>query len=466
MVHKHSLTVDRMSLFWIPCHLRAMRRVASDPVQSAAAENRRRLSHLRRLWYRHGILWLGSITVGVSAVGYAYVIDLGYRLFSEAISGRAWLPLVVTPIIGGISVWLTRTFFPGAEGSGIPQVIAVLHDPSGDDDSRLLRIKIALGKVAVSFLAILGGFTIGREGPTVHVGAAIMYSLRRLYPERLRGIAQRALERRLILAGAASGLAAAFNTPLAGIVFAIEELSRGFETRAARVTVIAIILSGLVALSINGNYTYFGSFTIGEISVWTTTIAVVISGGLTGLAGGMFAWVSLNVEKWLPKYAVSFRRRRPVMFGVACGVVVALIGFASGGHTYGSGYAEARSLVEGHASLSVSYSIEKCLSLIASYLAGAPGGIFAPSLAIGAGIGQNIHELVTQVPPQIAIALAMVGYLAAVTQSPITSFIIVTEMGNAHVLIIPLMATALIASTVSKAFGPPLYEALALRYMR
>jgi H+/Cl- antiporter ClcA len=103
--------------------------------------------------------------------------------------------------------------------------------------------------------------------------------------------------------------------------------------------------------------------------------------------------------------------------------------------------------------------------MVGSYLPGIPGGIFAPSLSIGAGFGNVLHMLFSGMELQMLIALAMVGYLAAVTQSPITSFVIVMEMINGHALVISLMATALIASRVSRFFAPPLYETLSQRYM-
>jgi H+/Cl- antiporter ClcA len=420
---------------------------------------------LYRLWLDYGVFWIGAIIVGLCAVLYAHLIDAGYGVFRRVTGWHAWLPIVITPFIGGLSVWLTKTYFRGAEGSGIPQVIAVLHGSSNLRRSGLMGLHIAFGKIAISFLAILGGFTIGREGPTVHVGAALMFNLRCFYPKRLSAQVRADMERRLILAGAASGLAAAFNTPLAGIVFAIEELSKGFESRASGVILTAIIFSGLVALGVDGNYTYFGMIRPGPLAVEPVTIAVLLIALATGIAGGIFAWLSVNSARWMPANVVALRQRMPVAFGVLCGLVVALIGVCSGGRTFGSGYAEARGLLEGHLMLSAAYPILKLASLVASYLAGAPGGIFAPSLAIGAGIGNTMHTFMSQVSLQTAIALAMVGYMAAVTQSPITAFVIVVEMNDAHFLVIPLMATALIASTISKALAPPLYETLAQNYM-
>ncbi len=111
------------------------------------------------------------------------------------------------------------------------------------------------------------------------------------------------------------------------------------------------------------------------------------------------------------------------------------------------------------------YPFLKMVSMVASYLPGIPGGIFAPSLSIGAGFGNLLHVVFGNMSLPMLIALAMVGYLAAVTQSPITSFVIVMEMINGHALVISLMATALVSSRVSRFFAPPLYETLAQRYL-
>jgi H+/Cl- antiporter ClcA len=140
--------------------------------------DRRALQRAHRLWLHYGVFWLGAIAVGLVAVLYAKLIDFGYALFLRLAAAHFWLPLVAAPVIGAVTVWLTRRFFDGAEGSGIPQVIAMLHGPD-TLGPRLLTLRILVGKIFVSFLAILGGFTIGREGPTIHVGAALMFSLRR-----------------------------------------------------------------------------------------------------------------------------------------------------------------------------------------------------------------------------------------------------------------------------------------------
>ncbi|MBR8192590.1 chloride channel protein [Burkholderia vietnamiensis] len=413
-----------------------------------------------RIWRQFGVFWLGAIAVGLTAVLYARLIDWGYDTFRTMREHAAWLPLLLTPSIAAASAWITRRFFRGAEGSGIPQVIATLHASPRAFGSRLLTLRILFGKVLVSFLGILGGFTIGREGPTVQVGAALMFNLRRLYP---RSNAQ--IERQLVLAGAAAGLSAAFNTPLAGIVFAIEELTRSFSARASGVLITAIILAGVVALGVNGNYTYFGTINAGQHFPKMLAVAVLVTAIVTGIAGGLFSWLLLNTGRWLPARLLVLYRERPIAFAALCGFVIAVVGIASGGTTFGSGYAEARGLLDGHEQLSVFYPFLKMVSMVGSYLPGIPGGIFAPSLSIGAGFGNLLHLAFGNMSLPMLIALAMVGYLAAVTQSPITSFVIVMEMINGHALVISLMATALVSSRIARFFAPPLYETLAERYL-
>jgi H+/Cl- antiporter ClcA len=427
---------------------------AFPPLSSSVARR------TRRLWRQYGVFWLGAIAVGLVAVLYARLIDFGYSEFRAMQHRHIWLPLFVTPAVAALSVWLTRTFFRGAEGSGIPQVIATLHAKPGEYGARLLSFRILFGKILVSFLAILGGFTIGREGPTVQVGAALMFNLRRFYP---RSNAQ--IERQLVLAGASAGLSAAFNTPLAGIVFAIEELTRSFEARASGVLITAIIIAGVIALGLNGNYTYFGTIEIGTHFPDLLAVAIVLTAIVTGIAGGFFCWLLLNTARWIPAPLRKLHSERPVAFAALCGLAIALVGLISGGVTFGSGYAEARGLLDGREQLSVFYPFLKMISMVGSYLPGIPGGIFAPSLSIGAGFGNLLHMVFGSMQLQMLIALAMVGYLAAVTQAPITSFVIVMEMINGHALVISLMATALIASRVSRLFAPPLYEALSQRYM-
>jgi len=401
--------------------------------------------------------WGGAVLVGLVAVLYAWWSNGAYELFVAVLGERPWLAFVITPALTVLAVLLTRRWFSGSEGSGIPQVIAALHlEPDEVLMKRLFGLRVIFGKILVSLLGLLGGLTIGREGPTVHLGAAIMAETRRLYPRH-----SVRLKRQLLIAGAAAGLSAAFNTPLAGIVFAIEEVARDFESRTNGVMITAVVFSGLVSLALAGNYLYFGQIDVPQKLGLDYVFPVVLAAVICAVFGAAFNWALLHWERWMPGPLRNWRANRPVLYALAIGLAIAAIGVATGGETWGSGYEQARHLLEGQQPLSVGYAATKWAALVLTYMAGIPGGLFSPSLSIGAGLAQWLQLAFAWAPLPALIALCMTGYLAAVTQSPITSFVIVMEMTDGTGFLIPMMATALLASQISGAFMPPLYEALA-----
>jgi H+/Cl- antiporter ClcA len=399
------------------------------------------------------------VAVGVVAVGFARAADLAQLGLRRLLSFSPWWPWLLAPLgFCGIA-WLTRRYFRGAEGSGIPQSIFALQPDSGEKGLLLLRPHIVVGRMILACVGLLCGGSIGREGPTVHVGAAISLAFGRWMPHGGTSAQRRAL----ILAGGAAGVAAAFNTPLAGIVFAIEELSKSFEERASGATLTAVVLSGVVAIAIVGDYTYFGQPVVGTAaqSVSPGTFLVAIAGGL---AGGLFSRLTLIGVSGLPGFVRRFHKARPALFAGVCGLIVAAVGVASGGLTYGTGYAEARSILEGHASLPWFYAPARAVATLATSLSGIPAGLLAPSLSVGAGLGQVVGDLSGQVTAVPFAILGMCGYLAGVTQAPLTSFVIVMEMTTQHAMVLPLMITAAVATTISKLLSPPLYQTLADRY--
>src|SRR5579872_1330691 len=414
----------------------------------------------RRLLLQVGLPWGAALLVGLVSVLYASWSARASTAFLGWITGRPWLAFVITPILTVLALFLTRRWFTGSEGSGIPQVIAALHARRTDEEDILMRrlfgLRVVAGKIGISLIGLLGGLTIGREGPTVHIGAAIMAELRRFYPHR-----HPQLERRLLLAGAAAGLSAAFNTPLAGIIFAIEELARDFESRTNGIMITAVVFSGLTSLALAGNYLYFGQINVPENLGGAFVLPVVLSAALCGLFGAGFNLAVLRWRTWMPGWLVALRQRKPLLYALVIGLVVAALGVGTHGETWGSGYDQARHLLTGTAPLSEGYGITKWGAMVVTYMAGIPGGLFSPTLSIGAGLAQWVHAAFTWAPMAAVIALCMTGYLAAVTHSPITSFVIVMEMTNGTGMVIPMMATALVASRVSAFFTPPLYEALA-----
>ena len=415
----------------------------------------------RRLFLQAGLPWGAALLVGLVSILYAELSTDASNAFLRLIAGRSWLAFVITPALTVVALFLTRRWFTGSEGSGIPQVIAALHAPRAEEEEdtlmrRLFGLRVIIGKICISLLGLLGGLTIGREGPTVHIGAALMAEIRRFYPHR-----NAQLERRLLLAGAAAGLSAAFNTPLAGIIFAIEELARDFESRTNGIMITAVVFSGLTSLGLAGNYLYFGQINVPENLGGAFVLPVILSAALCGLAGAAFNLALLRWRVWMPDWLVALRHRRPLIYALVVGIAVAALGVGTHGETWGSGYDQARHLLTGAAPLSEGYAVTKWGAMVVTYMAGIPGGLFSPSLSIGAGLAQWVHAAFSWAPMAAVIALCMTGYLAAVTQSPITSFVIVMEMTNGTGMVIPMMATALVAARISAFFTPPLYEALA-----
>ncbi|HQS99294.1 MAG: chloride channel protein [Hydrogenophilales bacterium 16-64-46] len=410
-----------------------------------------------RLWARRVLFWTGAVGVGLAATAFALGSDSAQAFFHQLIADRPWLPLLVTPLTLALVAALTQRFFKGAEGSGIPQTIAALRMPDGRARDQVLSLKTAFGKTLLTCLGMAGGASVGREGPTVQIGAALLYNLRWLirFPIHM-------MERGLIVAGGAAGVAAAFNTPLAGIVFAIEEMARSFEERSSGTLLTAVIIAGLAAIYVQGDYTYFGesSAALSGVRGWA---AVLVCGIAGGLLGGGFSRVLLGFTlKGLPGQLGIMVKAHPVSFAASCGLALALIGMASGSTAYGSGYEEARRLIEGGEAPAAGYAFWKMLATFVSFISGIPGGLFAPSLSAGAGVGQALADLFGMVDGRALAIVGMAAYFAGVVQAPITAFVIVMEMTANHDMVVPLMLATLIAAGVSRMVCPrPLYKALA-----
>jgi H+/Cl- antiporter ClcA len=334
--------------------------------------------------------------------------------------------------------------------------MAALNVEDPDFRQRILSLKIAAGKMALTLAALLGGASVGREGPTVHVGAGLLYSLGRRF-----GFSDPTAAGRFILAGSAAGLAAAFNTPLAGVVFAIEEMSGAFEHRMSGTLLTAVIVSGVVSLGILGNYAYFGDIAA-SLAFGKAWIAVLLTGIAGGLLGGLFARMILPAGTGLRGVVGRLRARQPVVFAAACGLALVLLSLLSANGLFGTGYAQARGILEGHGGTGPFFGVLKFLGNIASSWAGIPGGIFSPALAVGAGLGDNIAHLLPGADPSAVVLLGMAAYLSGVTQSPLTATVISLELTANRQMALPIMAACLLARAVSALVcRVPVYKALA-----
>jgi H+/Cl- antiporter ClcA len=407
-------------------------------------------------WRRRILFWSGAILVGLAAVGFAQAADYAFGLFQKAVAHNRLWAFLITPATFAVLAWLTAGALKPTRGSGIPQAIAALKIEDEGFRNSLLSLRVAIGKMALTLAALLGGASVGREGPTVHVGAGLLYSLGRRF-----GFAEPAAAGRFILAGSAAGLAAAFNTPLAGVVFAIEEMSGAFEHRISGILLTAVIISGVVSLGILGNYAYFGQFNI-ALPLGQAWWAVLATGIVCGLAGGLFARLILPSDKGFRGLVGRLRARQPVVFAAGCGLALVLLSQLTHTGLYGTGYAQAKGLLEGHSDTVTGFGALKFLGNIASYWAGIPGGIFSPALAVGAGLGNNIAALMPGVDPASVILLAMAAYLSGVTQAPLTATVISMELTANQQMALPIMATCLLArATSTLVCRKPVYKALA-----
>ncbi len=399
------------------------------------------------------------------SLAFAWVAERALEWNKHWTGAVPWAALVVIPCAMAALRWLTLRWAPMARGSGIPQVIATTSVPVPVAARGLVSLRQALWKIPLTAAALLAGASVGREGPSVQVGAAAMLAWGRFWQDRV-GIALRFRANELIAAGAAGGLAAAFNTPLAGVVFAIEELGRGAGVRWNRLALSGVLASGFIALAIAGNNPYFhaaaaAGFTQGT---WGWTLASAV---LNGALGGVFATTLLRgVDGLAPARWRPWLRAHPVKVAFLCGLVVAALGCLTGGATYGTGYEQTAALLNGQPVDSAWFGIAKWAATVASYVCGIPGGIFTPSLAIGAGMGQHIVQLAgPAADPRTLALVSMAAFLAAATQAPITASVIVMEMTRSQDLMFHLLIATLVASLVSRQFCPrPFYHATALRF--
>ncbi len=409
----------------------------------------------RLAWRIQLVFWSGAILVGLVATMLAILSEEADDYFHVLAEYSGVIPFILPPVGLMLISWLTNKFFQGSEGSGIPQTIVTMQKSEQFYLRKsLLSLRVSVGKFLMTILGLLSGLSIGREGPTVHIGASIMYSLGKFtrFPPHY-------IEKGLILAGGSAGVAAAFNAPLAGIVFAIEELSRSFEEKNSGIILTAVVLAGMTAIAIQGNYIYFGSvYTV--LPTDTSWIAIPVCGVLGGLFGGLFSQTLISGSRALK----PMLKKYPTRVALICGITISMLGYFSSGATFGTGYNEAAGIISGTSEYDPWFPFLKVFATVASYLSGVPGGIFSPSLTAGAGFGVNFYNWLPVAPYETMILLGMLAYFSGVIQSPITAFVIVMEMTDNHDVLLALMATSIIAHGTSRIVCPvPIYRALALQ---
>jgi len=398
-------------------------------------------------------LVIGAIT-GLAVVGFIVLTErLGMRLYPV---GAASWRRIFFPVVGSISVgYLLFRYFPDARGSGVPQTKAALYAREG----RIL-LRTVLGKFFCTSATLASGIPLGREGPSVQVGAGIASVLGRalgLRPEKVKA---------LLPAGAAAAIAAAFNTPLAAVLFALEEVVGDLHAPMLGSVVLASATSWLVLRVLLGNNPLFK---VPQYQlVHPAEFAVY---GVLGVVGGI---VSVAFTQLLLGLRERFLKMPTKTFWVqpaAGGLLVGILGWFVP-QVLGVGYGYVGDALNGKMALNLMalLVVLKLVTVTTSYASGNAGGIFGPALFIGAMLGGSVGTIAhTLFPAHTATpgAYALVGMgtaFAGIVRAPMTSVLMIFEMTQDYAVIVPLMISNLISLFISSRLQPaPIYDALAVQ---
>lgn len=395
-----------------------------------------------------------GVLAGLSAVLFSLAINATSRgLFGFAPSTTRLL--LVPPLVSLVTGVLLARYFQGVRGSGIPQTKAAFHLGGG-----VIPASVPIGKFITGVLCIGSGHSIGREGPSVQIGAGLASAI----GQRLGLSAARVKE--LVPVGAAGALSAAFNTPVAAVIFSLEEIIGDMNAALLGSTVLASVASVIVARAILGNEPLF------HVPAYElASPAELLAYAVLGLAGGL---VSIAFCRGLLALRARFRRLpawtvalQPAMGGAAIGVVLVFVPEVMGvGYEYVDQALNGGLLWRTMALLLV----VKVAATVISYASGNAGGVFAPSLYIGAMVGGVVGTAVGQVAPFAtgdpgAYALVGMGTVfAGIVRAPMTSVFMIFEITQDYQILVPLMVANLLSFAISRRYQPvPIYHALLLQ---
>jgi H+/Cl- antiporter ClcA len=389
-------------------------------------------------------LWVASALTGLVAVAYEGLFVLFERVGKAIYVHTPWLIFLTIPFFFLLAWLVTVRFAPNARGSGIPQLLAAADLAGTSRHSlvqKLLSIRIGIVKIGSSLLMLLGGGAIGREGPTLQVAGSIFQTVYLYIPKSWPRVSQRIM----LVTGGASGLAAAFNTPLGGIVYALEELTRTHIARFRTAVFSAVIIAGMTAQSFLGSYLYLG---YPKLSVLPLSLiwVVVLLAFLSGLLGAQFTQVLLRIGAWKQRYP---SRQQQAFFVVAFGVLFAVLVYFTGETSMGTGKLLINTILFQGADSALWYAFPaRFLGAVLSFSVGAAGGIFATALSSGAALGALLVHWsgLPEAYHNLLILVCMIGFLTGVTRTPFTAAILVLEMTDRHSAIFYFLLAGMIAN--------------------
>jgi H+/Cl- antiporter ClcA len=404
--------------------------------------------------------WVAGSLTGIASIFYAKIFIYVETLAFNMVESIGYWILVSTPILFFLSWYTVENFGYYANGSGIPQLKVAVErlekNASTTSVRLLLGFRIIVVKLVSSLLGVLGGGAIGREGPTLQIAGSIFYLTNRYWP---RG-SKAASKHGMVLAGGAAGLAAAFNTPLGGIAYVIEELSRSHLSFFKTGILHAVIVAGLISMLLMGPYLYFDYPKLDPFdfnNLWSV-IAIALVAGLVGSLFTQFLKYIFNFRRTLTSQTAKG------IAALACGFLFAALVLFLSKETLGSGKDVLNDIIFKNGSVSLEDLFARFFGTSLTYAAGGAGGIFAPTLTLGGIVGSLMDSTLFTGAGTLAILVGMTSALSAMTQSPLTSFILILEMTDRHSAILPIMISALIGQSVSKLISErSFYEYVAKR---
>lgn len=408
---------------------------------------------------------VASFITGFVAFAYSKVFSLAERVSHFVLAQNKLFIFILTPVTFLISWWTVRRFAPYAKGSGIPQVMAaveLMKPATGSLVSRFLSLRIILVKVVASTIKVIGGGILGREGPTIQIAASIFRQIHRWLPKWWTPVSPK----NFVIAGAASGLAAAFNTPLGGIIFAMEELAKLHIRHYKSPLFLAVIIAGLTAQGFGGSYLYLGYPKTG-FEGWTMIAGMILVPMVCGYFASRMCVVMLQIMRLMARVRKYWKQ---VAIVLGCGLFVATFIYWLGPEAMGSGKEiMERTLYTKDKSIPWYLPFVRMNGLIASFSFGGAGGVFAPSLSAGACFGGWIAEglHLSGTNANLLILVGMTAFLTGVTRAPFTSAIIIFEMTDRHSVIFFLLLGALLANLVASLVDrQSFYDRLRESYVR
>lgn len=388
--------------------------------------------------------WIASLLTGIVAVFYAKLFEWAEHVLFLILNWYKWLIFVLAPIGFVLSWWLVERYAPYSKGSGIPQVMASVSLANPRERRKLkylLSVKIILIKVLSSIVLVLGGGAVGREGPTIQIAGSIFRFVNQVLPKWWPKISIK----NMIMTGAAAGLSAAFNTPLGGIVFAVEELSKTHLNYFKTALFTAVIIAGLMAQTLAGSYLYLGYPKTQGIGIGIV-FPVILVAFFCGVLSSKLSKLMLAINSFRAKLR---NNRQQIAFLVISALVIATLAFFVHESVLGSGKGLMEKVLFSEDKKQAWYiPLFRMIGPALSFTSGGAGGIFAPALSAGASCGAFLADLMhlSRNETNVIILAGMVAFLTGITRAPFTSAILVLEMTDRHSLIFYLMLSGMVSS--------------------